>query len=323
MKNKLLVSVFAMVIASLAFTSCESKTDVMGVCDDLVKESIHGINPYKVTAQSPGRSLLELNGQNLTITELEFLGGVDDDRLAYRTIAFGNGTYQAKSVDTLHYDYVGWNEKHTDYMLLVTPPTGDPYQLIYRGNALIMPNGKAIGGEGNDNSARVEKWESVINALPNTAWEAIWKGEFVLDSVFRDSIRTRFIPPMTFIEDTIQVFDHMDTVSADTTCLLRYEFLRDPVTMVNTGRLYKKGTRSEYDREKKEAEIIDETEWEYNFEWYFTDVTSDKKFSISAISKKDGVKDENLNISNFKLDETGKATEFVIGIYNYKAAVLP
>ena len=324
MKNKLLVSVFAAVVATFAFTSCESKSDVMEVCDDLVKQSIHGTNPYKVTQQSPGRSLLQLEGENLTITEFEFLGDVDDDRLAFRTISFGNGTYQEKKVDTLHYEYIGWNEKHTDYLLRVTPPAGDPYTLIYRGNALITPDGMAIGGEGNDNTARVEKWESVINSFPNTAWEATYEGEYVLDSVFRDSIK--FIPfPRPGHYDTIPWFDHMDTVSADTTCLLHYEFLRDPITMLNTGRLYKKGTRSHYNRETKETIIDLETEWEYNFEWYFSDVTSEKKFLIPAISKTVGVKDENLSISGYKMDENGEPIQFVLGgfTYLYLPVVLP
>ena len=328
MKNKLLVSVFAAVVAAFAFISCESKSDVMEVCDDLVKQSIHGTNPYKVTQQSPGRSLLQLEGENLTITEFEFLGDVDDDRLAFRTISFGNGTYQGKKVDTLHYEYIGWNEKHTDYLLRVTPPAGDPYTLIYRGNALITPDGMAIGGEGNDNTARVEKWESVINSFPNTTWEAKYEAEFVVDSIFEMKIDTTmippFIPPFKYRYDTSYVFtDSVTILSADTTCLFRYEFLRDPVTMLNTGRLYKKGTRSHYNRETAETIIDLETEWEYNFEWYFSDVTSEKKFLIPAISKTEGVKDENLSISGYKMDENGKPLQFVLGGFTYLPAVLP
>ena len=56
-------------------------------------------------------------------------------------------------------------------------------------------------------------WESVI---PMTE-HRIGAG-YVLDSVFRDSIRTRFIPPTTFVTDTIKIFDRIDTIPADTLC---------------------------------------------------------------------------------------------------------
>ena len=313
MKNKLLVSVFAMVIASLAFTSCESKSDVMEVCDDLMKATLH----------KSARSLEQLDGQNLSITEFEFLGGVNDDRLALRTIAFGNGSYQAKKVDTLHYEYGDWNEAHTVYYLLVTPPTGETYTLAYMGNALITSDGTAIGGEGTDNTARVEKWEKVIGSLPNTAWEAQYKGEYVVDSIFRDSIRVTFIPPMTFLYDTIQIFDHLDTISADTTCLFHYEFRRDAATMANTGRLYKKGIRSTYNRETKQAEIQIETETEVAFDWFFSTVGSDSKFTLTAISKTKGASDEKLSISKYKLDDQGKPMELFLGNLTYTPVVLP
>ena len=81
MKNKLLVSVFATAVAAFAFTSCEKNEapSVMDVNSDMVKESIH-----KTT-----RSLALLDGEVLTMEEFEFPGGVNDNRLIYRTIAFG------------------------------------------------------------------------------------------------------------------------------------------------------------------------------------------------------------------------------------------
>ena len=313
MKNKLLVSVFAVVIASLAFTSCESKSDAMDVMDDLIKSTIH----------KSARGLAKVEGQNLTIEEFEFLGNVNDDRLAYRTITYGNGTYQEKQVDTLRYEYAGWNENRTAYYLFVTPSNGEPYKLTYQGNALITSDQKTYGGESSNNVARVEKFESIIATFPNVAWEGTYEAEFVRDSVFRDSIRTRIIPPMTFITDTIQIFDHMDTISADTTCSIRYEFYRDPVTMKNTGYVIKNGIRSHYDREKKQAIIDDETVWECSFEWFFSSVSTDKKFTISAISKTEGKEDMTLNISAYNLDESGKPFVFTLGGITYKAVDLP
>jgi hypothetical protein len=313
MKNKLLVSVFAMVIASLAFTSCESKSDVMGVCGDMIKETLH---------KSP-RSLVTLDGQSLSVAEYEFLGGVNDNRMVYRTIAFGNGIYEPKNVDTLLYEYGEWGEGNTSYTLYLTPMNGDPYTLVFKGNAFLTPDGRTIGGEGTDNTARVEKMEKVIRTLPNTAWEATFKGEYVLDSIFRDSIRDIFIPPMTFIKDTFPIFDHMDTVSADTTCYYRIELNQDPATFVNTGRIYKKGIRTKYDRATKTESIEDQNEEEFNFNWYFSAITSDAKFTVAAESVTAGEEGQVLSISKYKLDDAGVAAEFLLGGLTYKPYVQP
>ena len=312
MKNKLLVSVFAVVMA-FAFTACETKSNVMDVCGDMIKETLH---------KSP-RSLVTADGQTLSVAEYEFLGGVNDNRMVYRTIAFGNGMYEPKKVDTLLYEYGEWGEGNTSYTLYLTPMNGDPYTLVFKGNAFLTPDGRTIGGEGTDNTARVEKWEKVIGSLPNTAWEAQYKGEYVVDSIFRDSIRVTFIPPMTFLYDTIQIFDHLDTISADTTCLFHYEFRRDAATMANTGRLYKKGIRSTYNRETKQAEIQIETETEVAFDWFFSTVGSDSKFTLTAISKTEGASDEKLSISKYKLDDQGKPMELFLGNLTYTPVVLP
>ena len=313
MKNKLLVSVFAMAVAAFAFTSCETKSNVTDVCSDMVKESMH---------KTP-RSLVQLDGQKLTISEYEFLGGVNDNRMVYRTIAFGNGVYEPKVVDTLTYQYGEWGEANTSYSLIVTPGRGEAYTLWYKGNAFITPDGRSIGGEGLENAARVEKWEKSIAAFPNTEWEAQFEGEYVMDSVFEDSIRTRFIPPMTFITDTIKVFKgKMDTLNADTTCYFHFSVNRD-AAFANTGHFYQKSVRTTYDRETKQTTIVSEIEKEYDCNWYFSDVSSDSKFTIMLQSITPGVEGDKLVISKFKVDDQGKALEFLLGGLTYTAPAQP
>ena len=226
MKNKLLVSVFAMATAMFAFTACESKTDVMGVCNDLVKTSLH-----KST-----RSLVQQKGEALTISEYEFPStDVNDNRLVYRTLSFGNGTNLIKEEVNLTYQYGEWTEDGTQFSLLVNQPGKEPYTLLYRSNAFVTPDGRVIGGEGLNNAARVAKWEKVLASFPNTDWEAKYAAEYVLDSVMRDSIRfTPFPRPGRY--DTIQIWTgKMDTVSADTTCTFEYTFNRNATTFANTG----------------------------------------------------------------------------------------
>ena len=316
MKNKLLVSVFATAIAAFAFTSCEQKSDVSGVFSDMIKETLH----------RSARGLTEFDEKTggLTISEYEFLGGVNDNRIVYRTMAFGPKINEPKSVDTLTYEYGVWSENNTAYSLLLTPRTGDPYTLIYKGDAFIAPDGRSFGGDATAATARVEKWEKTIETFQNTDWEATYRAEFTLDSIFRDSIRTTFIPPMTFKKDTIKIFTgKMDTVSADTTCLYRYEFYRDPVTFANTGHAYRKSVRSEYDRETKQTKIVSENIIEFDFEWCFSDVTSDSRFQIRVNSLKPGVVGPIMNISKYKIDDTGTAVEFLQNGLTFTRPVKP
>ena len=117
MKNKLLVSLFASAIAVFAFTSCETKSNVTDVCSDMIKESMH----------SAPRSLVKLDKHVLSIVEYEFAGGVNDNRLLYRSLVFGDGSFSPKKVDTLLYTYGEWQEHNTQFTLNVTPKEGEPY----------------------------------------------------------------------------------------------------------------------------------------------------------------------------------------------------
>lgn len=312
MKNKLLVSVFAMAVAAFGLSSCETESNVTEVCTDMIQESMH----------KSARSLAQLDGQTLTISEYEFLGGVNDDRMVYRTIAFGNGVKGVKTVDTLTYAYGEWGEHNTSFSLLITPPMGDPYTLWYKGNVFLAPDGRVYGGDGTANSSRVEKWEKTIATLPNTAWDATFEDEFVQDSVFEDSIRTIFIPPMTFKTDTIKVFKgQMDTLSADTTCIYRVKFERNPQTFANTGHFYMESIRSTYDRATKETTIVSRNIKEYDFEWYFSEVSSDAKFVIVLKSTTPGVDGQTLSISKYKADDQG-GLEFLLDGVTYSRAPL-
>ena len=301
MKNKLLVSAFAVAIALVAFTSCENKSDVTAVCSDLIKESLH----------SSPRSLVKLGEHSISIEEYEFVGGVNDNRLLYRTIEFGDGLNTSKKVDTLIYTYGEWQEHNTQYTINVTPANGDPYTLIYRGNAFITPEGRAIGGEATDNVARVEKLDKVISNLPNTKWEGFFEDEYVLDSIFRDSIRVSFIPPMTFIYDTIQVFERMDTVSSDTTCYYLIDFNRDASTFANTGHYYRKEVRTKYDKATRTCDTLSVTIKEYDSNWFIDGFSSDSRFSIGFLSVTPGTIGDPLSISKFVMNDASKPDGFL------------
>ena len=302
MKNKLLVSVFAVGIA-LAFTACETKSSpsVTEVCTDLLKESIH----------KSARSLAVLDGEVLTMEEYEFPGGANDNRLLHRIISFGNGVNMPKRVDSLTYEYGEWKDQNTAFTLIVHPKEGESYQLVFRGNTLVNIQGRVFGGEGLSNTARVEKWEKTIKSLSNTKWNATFKGEYVMDSIFIYRIDTIFIPPMTWKYDTVPVFDHLDTLSADTACYYALEFKQDATTNLTTGHYYCRSVRSTYDRETKKETIVKENIFEYDYKWFFSDVSSDAKFMMNLVNVSGG-KGDLLNISKYKTDDAGKAVEFLL-----------
>ena len=311
MKNKLLVSLCATAITAFAFISCESKSNVMDVCSDMIKESIH----------STPRSLVKLEDHALSIVEYEFAGGVNDNRLLYRTIAFGDGKFSPKKVDTLLYTYGEWGENNTEYTINITPNEGEPYTLIFRGNALITPEGRTIGGEATDNVARVEKFEKLINCLPNTNWQGLYEGEFVLDSVFRDSIRTLFIPPMTFITDTIKVFDRMDTVSADTTCQYIISFKHDNASLANTGYYKRTEIRTKYDKQTRTLDTISINIKEYESSWFVDGFSSDSRFSIGFISTTPGVMGDPISVSKFVMNDPNKPDGFLYNGATFKRVI--
>lgn len=319
MKNKLLVTLCAAVAVSLAFTSCKPKSDAQDVCDDLLKTSLH---------KSP-RSLLQLKGETLTIKEFEFASAnVNDNRIIYREISFGNGVDQTKKVLNLTYEYGDWNDNNTGYSLTFNPAT--PYaSALYSGNSFITPDGLAFGGEGNANTARVEKWEKTLGTFLNTKWKGVFEDELVLDSVMRDSIRTRYIPTTgTFVFDTIKIWTgKMDTLNRDTTCTYEFEFNRD-AAFSNTGTCKRTSVRSTYDRATKTADTISMEVENYNYEWFFSEVSSDSKFKIVVVDPDTKAQKDILDISKYKYEEKQDTTtvpptvkithEFLRGGITYK-----
>ena len=306
MKNKLLVSVFVAAVAAFAFTSCKPKSDVKDVSTDLIKESLHSF----------ARSMVSLRGEALTIAEYEFpSANVDDNRLIYRSIAFGNGKYEAKKVENLTYEYGEWNEDCTKFSLFVTPAKGEPYTLWFRSNAFLTPEGRVFDQLG----TRVEKWEKSINTMTNTEWIATFMDELTVDSIIDTiyaTILPPYIPPYKYKYDTVYYEDSVTILSADTMCTYEYIFNRDASTFANTGKFRRTSTRSTYDRETATTTIISKDVKEFDYNWFFSEVASNEKFTI--VVKNIKTDDEKpLNISKYKLDSQDKASSFLLDGMTY------
>jgi len=314
MKNKLLVSVFVAAVAAFAFTSCKPKSDVKDVSTDLLKETLH----------SSVRSLSQLRGESLTLAEYEFASAnVDDNRLIYRTITFGNGKSSPKKVENMTYEYGEWSEDATKFSLIVTPASGDPYTLWFRSNAFLTPEGKVFNLVG----ARVEKWEKSIKSISNSDWAYKFMDELTVDSIIDTiyaTILPPFIPPFKYKYDTVYYEDSVNILAADTTCTYEYVFNHNAATLANTGKYRCTSVRSKYDRKTATSDTISKTVLdEFDFEWFFSDVSSDAKFTIIVRNTDKEEKDHVLEINKFKMDADGKSGSFLLDGQTYEHPVKP
>ena len=105
----------------------------------------------------------------------------------------------------------------------------------------------------------------------------------------------------------------MDTLSADTMCFFRFEVNRNASTKANTGHFYQRSIRSTYDRDTKDTTIVSDIIKEYDCTWFFSDVSSDAKFTIIMDSGSKTLGADELKISKYKTDDAGKAVEFLLG----------
>jgi hypothetical protein len=145
-----------------------------------------------------------------------------------------------------------------------------------------------------------------------------------MDSIFRDSIRKTFIPPMTIKYDTIKVFTgKMDTLSADTVCYFTLEFNQDAATYATIGHFRQRGVRTTYNRETKEVTPVSEKIREYDCNWFFSEVSSDAKFVLTLKSLTPGVEGDKLSISKYAVDNEANKAEFLLNGLTFTRDVNP
>lgn len=307
MKNNRLL--YACVVAALAgvFTSCEPKSNVMDICGDLLKETMY---------KSPARSMMKVDGLTTYFEEYELVGGQKEQKMVRRTLTFGDKVYVPQQDENLSFQYGEWGDKNTSFSLYVTPETSAPYTLWYQNNAFKTPAGTIIGGDGTNLSARIERMESTMKIFPNTEWAGEFKGEFVLDSAFKDSVYNVPIPfPPFFKQETKRVFaGRMDTVSADTTCRFELVVNRDPVSFENTGVYTKVSCRWTYDRDAKAAKLVSKDSVTIDYHWTISDFTSPSKFTV-LIQDNTSEEQSSLSISKFDMEKT---KSLLLGGVTYK-----
>jgi len=157
-----------------------------------------------------------------------------------------------------------------------------------------------------------------LNNFLNTDWEGVLEENIVLDSVMMDSVYKYRVGGKTYY-DTIKVWTgEMATTFADST-VYTFDVKRDASSLANTGHYVKKFKRYNYNKETKEKTFLgDSIIKEYDYTWYFSEVSSDSKFSITLKSTTSGVEGDVLGISKYKLDTLGAAAEFLLDGVTYK-----
>lgn len=134
----------------------------------------------------------------------------------------------------------------------------------------------------------------------NTDWEATFRDKYEVDSVFRDSIY-KHMSHGKIVRDTIKVFDHLDTLCADTTACYYVKLNRDSAYK-NTGFFSLTEFHVKYDSVSKTNDTSDIKIKEYDFEWYFSEVSSDAKFKIILKDASTGEAKDTLDISKYKYE---------------------
>ena len=115
----------------------------------------------------------------------------------------------------------------------------------------------------------------------------------------------------------------MDTLNADTTCYTRFEVKRDPVTFANTGHVYRRIVNSTYNRKTNKVDTINMKVAEYDCNWFFSEVTTDSKFTIATESTTAGEEGEIMSISAYKVDDAGVANTLKLGGLTYTRPAQP
>ena len=79
-----------------------------------------------------------------------------------------------------------------------------------------------------------------------------------------------------------------------------------------------KSARTKYNRATKTADTISSYVKEFDYNWFFSYVASGAKFTVALQNVIPGVEGRELSISKYKLDEAGKAAEFLLDDVTFK-----
>ena len=306
MKNKLLVSVFAMALVGLSFTSCKEKTDFDAIVNQISKETLKG---YFSGSEAEANNLV------MRIAQYQFL---ESDSVIRTVLALGDGVNgQPATRKFASWSFGEYNNGGKGRYLTLDPGNegGEPLVVNFI-NGGIVEEGQPEAIDQNN------KIKDVVPAQDNMVgknWYAndtVW---FTIDTTVTqiqyDTIYTykpkkdpetgktmRDDEGHVIYEQTIKEIKEKEVpvkqkkkVTPTKVDIRQLVLSRDPQTFANTGTWYLKTEAYSVDKTTRKSETLVDSLSTYNFHWSFENFTSSSSVVIKA--RQDGGKDELFEIS--------------------------
>ena len=292
MKNKLLVSAFAMTLAAILMTSCRENTDFDAICDDLTEQSVSGLFSGAVP---------DLDDLIINVAQYQFN---EDGTAARMVMSVGDGVYVAPdTVNFSSWKLAEYGANGISRKIIMTPANGEaPIEVFFTLNGILSENHPFAGDKSDkikdmvptQDAVTGKKWygndttyykiDTVINVTKyDTTYTYKPKKDPETGQIVRDSaghiIYEQVIKDIT---ERIVPTKMKWPIAPKTINIRSLELDRDASSLVNTGKWYM--LVKEYDMDTKTREItcrVDTTS-SYDFHWAFANFASSASFIIRA-----------------------------------------
>ena len=291
MKNKLLVSAFAVALVTLAFTSCKEKTDFDAICDNLSKQTLKGY--------FSGAEVME-DDMVLNLIQFNF---ASDGTVERTVMALGDSVYEAPATRKFSSwefgEYCDGNASR--YLTLIPEGGGEPLRVKYCIGGILEENQPMASDKNNkvkdiatsQESITGKKWhgedtvffkiDTIINVTKyDTTYTYKPKkdddGKTMKDSdghvIYEQTIKS--------ITETIVPTKMKWAIAPKTINVRTLELNRDASSYENTGKWYMVAKEYEMDSVRTITTKSD-TLSSYDFHWSFVSYLSSSSFVIQAV----------------------------------------
>ena len=274
MKNKHLVLVAIAGLFAWAVVGCKPQIDVEETCKDIAHTTLLGTDSVQAG--------VIVEGNSVRVIEYRFL----PEQKATRTeMLFGDCVYEPAQTINLSYALADYADAKAGLHLLFTPEDANraPYETLFFEGTLtegdyVLPT--KLG--------RIAYLQSVIAALPNTAWECHDTAKLIIDVTYMDTVINKTVTPGGVVRDTvITEKTKKDTLGIASTLDIRFALNRDANTLANTGEWDYKYFENKINADSTGVVPNDTAIMEKTFQiksWNITSVTTDQRFVVNALT---------------------------------------
>ena len=290
MKNKLLVSVFAVAIVASFMTSCREETDFDAIVTDLSMQTLRG---YFSGAEASETEM------NLNVIQYQFL----DDNTVKRTVMTlgdgADGTSQTREFSSWALgDY--YDGKAGRFLYLYPKDGGDVFTVkFYAGG--IIEEGQPVAGDKNDKISAILPSQEAIVGKKWCAYDTLYHKIDTIIEVEKYDTTFTYKPKKdpetgkvmkdsaghTMYEQTVSKIDTLivqtkikKPIAPKSISVRKLELNRD-ASFANTGKWYMEYKEYDID-ENRVVTLKTDTTSTYNFHWCFESYSSAAAYTIRA-----------------------------------------